>query len=95
MLNVEADPCYKVRRSGTNEFVSGIVPAWEGGGMDPDCREESYGLVYFVEGWDNPDAMVWKNLEDAKIAKKEVWKIEGFNTVVEEVAEYFMPFIEV
>ena len=72
---------YKIRHNGTNEFVSGIVPAW--------AREEPDGLVYFVEGWDNPEAKIWENLEDAKIAEKEVWKaaksIEGFPTLIEEV----------
>ena len=68
---------YKIRLGGTNEFVSGIVPAW--------AREEPDGLVYFVEGWDNPEAKIWENLEDAKIAEKEVWKIEGFHVSIEEV----------
>ena len=71
------DIIYKVRRGGTNEFVSGIVPDW--------AREEPCGLVYFVKGWNNPDAMIWKNLEDAKIAEKEVWKIEGFHTTIEGI----------
>ena len=68
---------YKIRHTGTNEFVSGIVPAW--------AREESQGLVYFVEGWDNPEAKIWENLEYARIAEKEVWKIEQFHTTIEPV----------
>ena len=68
---------FKIRLGGTNEFVSGI---------DPDASHCSPpGEVTFVEGWDNPDAKVWKNLEDAKIAEKEIWKIEGFHTSIEEV----------
>ena len=68
---------YKIRLGGTNEFVSGIVPDW--------ARASPPGIVYFVKGWDNPDAKVWENLEDAKIAEKEVWKIEGFHTTIEGV----------
>ena len=82
-MSVELTLCddlyYKVRRSGTNEFVSGIVPAW--------AREEphaAHGLVYFVKGWNNPDAMVWKNLEYAIEAVSHVQEIEGFHAVVEQ-----------
>ena len=77
MLDIDrTDLCYKVRRSGTNEFVSGIVPAW--------AREEPHGLVYFVNGWNNPDAMVWENLEYAIEAVSHVQEIEGFHAVVEQ-----------
>lgn len=68
---------YKIRQSGTQEFVSGIVPAW--------AREESEGLIYFVRGWNNPKAKIWENLEDVQIAKNEMWKIEEFHTSIEEV----------
>ena len=70
---------YKIRHNGTCEFVSGIVPAW--------AREdgEGGGLVYFVDGWENPKAMIWETLEDARIAEKEVWEIEQFDTTIEPV----------
>ena len=66
---------YKIRHIGTNNFVSGIVPAW--------AREESHGRVYFVEGWIHPEAKIWENLEDAQTAVLEVWKIVGFRTSIE------------
>ena len=68
---------YKIRLGGTSEFVSEIDPTWP--------RACPPGKVEFVKGWDNPDAKVWENLEDAKIAEKEVWKIEEFHTSIEEV----------
>ena len=70
---------YKIRLGGTNEFVSEIDPTYN------LCYPP--GKVEFIEGWNNPDAKVWENLEDAKIAEKEVWKIEGFHTSIEEVKE--------
>ena len=68
---------YKIRLGGTNEFVSAIDP------HASHCYPP--GEVKFVEGWNNPDAKVWENLEDAKIDEKEVWKIEGFHVSIEEV----------
>tara|TARA_Y100000310_G_scaffold272428_1_gene287375 strand:- start:790 stop:1005 length:216 start_codon:yes stop_codon:yes gene_type:complete len=68
---------YKIRLGGTNEFVSRIVPDWP--------RAHPPGIVYFVKGWDNPEAKIWENLKDAKIAEKEVWDIEGFHTSIEKV----------
>ena len=68
---------YKIRLGGTNEFVSGIVPDW--------ARASPPGIVYFVKGWDNPEAMIWENLEDAKIAEKEVGKILDIHVSIEEV----------
>jgi hypothetical protein len=59
---------YKIRHIGTSEFVSRIGPA----------------LVCFVSGWDNSDAKVWDRLDDAKMAEKKVWEIEGFHTSIEE-----------
>ena len=67
---------YKIRLGGTNEFASLI---------DPDyklCCPP--GTVEFVEGWSNPDALIYKNKEDAEAAEKLIWKIEGFHTSVEE-----------
>jgi len=68
---------FKIRLGGTSEFVSDIDPTW--------ARASPPGKVEFVKGWDNPDAKVWENLEDAKIAEKEVWKIEGFHTTIEGI----------
>ena len=67
-----ADLYYKVRRSGTNEFVSEINPTFE------NCWR-----VEFVEGWDNSRALVYKTLEDAIGAVSQVQEIEGFHTVAE------------
>ena len=51
---------YKIRLGGTNEFASLI---------DPDyklCCPP--GTVEFVEGWSNPDALIYKTKEDAEAA---------------------------
>ena len=71
-----ADLYYKVRRSGTNEFVSEINPTWD--------RASPPGKVEFVEGRDNPLVLVYKTLEDAIGAVSQVQEIEGFHTVVEQ-----------
>ena len=60
---------YKVRLCGTNEFVSEIEP----------CDE----LVEFVEGWDNPSAIVFPTRTSANRAMDKIWEIDGFNTVIE------------
>jgi hypothetical protein len=60
---------YKLRLGGTNEFVSEIEP----------CDE----LVEFVEGWDNPSAIVFPTRTSANRAMDKIWEIEGFNTVIE------------
>ena len=73
---------YKIRLGGTNEFVSRIVPDWP---RAHRLHGRSPGIVYFVKGWDNPEAKIWENLKDAKIAEKEVWDIEGFHTSIEKV----------
>ena len=73
---VPAGLYYKVRRSGTNEFVSEINPTW--------VRRRSHGTVEFVTGRDNPLALVYKTFEDANIAVNQVQEIEGFHTVVEQ-----------
>ena len=67
---------YKVRRGGTNEFVSEINPTWD--------RASPLGKVEFVEGQDNPLALVYKTFKDANIAVNQVQEIEGFHTVVEQ-----------
>jgi hypothetical protein len=66
---------YKIRLGGTNEFVSKIDPTW--------ARASPPGKVDFVEGWDNPLALVYETYEDAKTAANEVGDIEGFRTSVE------------
>ena len=68
---------YKIRLGGTNKFVSEIDPTWP--------RASPPGKVEFVVGWDNPSALVYKTLEEAKAASDEVGDIEGLNTSVEEV----------
>ena len=62
---------YKVRLCGTNEFVSEIEPFDE--------------LVEFVEGWDNPSAIVFPTRTSANRAMDKIWEIEGFHTTLEEV----------
>ena len=68
---------YKIRLGGTNEFVSKIDPTW--------ARASPPGKVDFVEGWDNPLALVYETYEDAKTAANKVGDIEGFHTSVELV----------
>ena len=68
---------YKIRLGGTNEFVSDIDP------HASHCFPP--GEVTFVEGWDNLSAIIYDTEEDAKMAAKEVWNIEGFHTTLEGV----------
>ena len=49
-----------------------------------EVKYESAGTVEFVEGWSNPDALIYKTKEDAEAAEKMIWEIEGFHTSVEE-----------
>ena len=70
---------YKIRLGGTKEFVSKIDPTW--------ARASPPGKVDFVEGWDNPLALVYGTYEDAKTAADEVGDIEGFHTSVELINE--------
>ena len=66
---------YKLRLGGTNEFVSAIDP--HGGNCYPP------GEVKFVEGWDNPDAVVFLTKTSAQTAQNKVAEIEGFHTTIE------------
>ena len=68
---------YKIRHSGTQEFVSEIKPLWN--------RTHPLGKVEFVEGWNNPAALVYKTYEEAKAASYKVWDIEEIRTTVEEI----------
>ena len=68
---------YKIRLSGTNEFVSDIDPTWP--------RACPPGKVEVVKGWNNPLALVYETYEAAKAAADEVGYIEGFHTSIEEV----------
>ena len=62
---------YKVRLCGTREFVSEIEPFDE--------------LVEFVEGWDNPSAIVFPTRTSAERAMDKIWEIDEVNTTLEEV----------
>ena len=73
---VPAGLYYKVRRSGTNEFVSEIKPTWD--------RVSQPGKVEFVEGWDNSQILIYSTLKEANTAINQVQEIEGFHTVVEK-----------
>jgi len=68
---------YKIRLGGTNDFVSEIDPTYN--------RCSPPGKVEFVNGWDNPLALVYKTYEAAKAAADEVEYIEGFHTSVESM----------
>ena len=77
---VPAGLYYKVRRSGTNEFLSKmpteINPTWD--------RAAPPGKVEFVEGWDNSQILIYSTLKEANTAINQVQEIEGFHTVVEK-----------
>ena len=68
---------YKIRLGGTNDFVSEIDP------HASHCYPP--GEVKFVEGWDNPDALELKTMNEAKNTRNMVWELEGFHTTIEEV----------
>ena len=68
---------YKIRLGGTNEFVSRIDP------HASHCCPP--GEVKFVEGWNNPAAVVFLSKTSAERAKDKVMEIEGFHTSIEEV----------
>ena len=70
---------YKIRLGGTNEFVSDIDP------YASHCAPP--GEVTFVEGWENPSAIVFPTITAAERAKEKVWDIEGFHTTIEPVTE--------
>ena len=74
MMNVMS---YKIRLGGTNEFVSDIDP------HASHCCPP--GEVKFVEGWNNPDAVIWPTRTSAQTAMSKVWEIEGFHCTLEEV----------
>ena len=60
---------YKIRLGGTHKFVSSI-------GIDE---------AKFVDGWNNPAAIVFLTKTSAERAKDKVWEIEGFHTTIEEM----------
>ena len=66
---------FKIRLGGTNECVSVIDP------YASHCVPP--GEVTFVEGWENPSAIVFPTITAAKRAKEKVWDIEGFHTTIE------------
>ena len=66
---------FKIRLGGTNEFVSEIEPFCN------CCAPQ--GQAEFVEGWDNPSAIVFPTITAAERAKEKVWGIEGFHTTIE------------
>jgi hypothetical protein len=68
---------YKIRLGGTSEFVSAIDS------HASHCYPP--GEVKFVEGWNNPSALVYETYEEAIDAADQVGDIEGFHTTVEEV----------
>jgi len=68
---------FKIRLGGTSDFVSEIDPTWN--------RCSPPGKVEFVNGWNNPLALIFKTFEEAKLAADEVMNIEGFHTSVENV----------
>jgi hypothetical protein len=76
---------FKIRHAGTSEFVSKItltrletIESFHGNHVVP-------GVVRFVKGWDNDDALVFDSVEEAEIAQKQVEKIEQVRTTIEEI----------
>ena len=68
---------YKIRHSGTNDYVSKIDPTWD--------RAFPPGKVDLVEGHNNPLALHFKTEDEANAAADKVWNIEGYHTSIEEV----------
>lgn len=60
---------YKIRLGGTHKFVSSI-------GIDE---------AKFVDGWNNPAAIVFLTKTSAETAKKKLWEIDPLHTHLEEM----------
>ena len=71
---------YKIRLGGTRDYVSKIDPTWD--------RAFPPGKVDFVEGHNNPLALHFKTMDEAKTAADKVWNIEGFHTTIDEVGPH-------
>ena len=67
---------YRIRLGGTNEFVSAIDA------HASHCYPP--GEVKFVEGWNNPAAIVFLTKTSAETAKKKLWEIDPLHTHLEE-----------
>jgi len=63
-----------IRIGGTSEFVS-----------DLEARElrQTGGKIEVVEGWGNRRALKFETMDAAIKAAVQVWKIEGFHTLIE------------
>ncbi len=66
---------FKIRIGGTREFVSEIDPDYK--------RSWPPGQVLVCEGWDNPEALTYRTMDEALLAADLVWEIEGFHTSIE------------
>jgi len=64
-----------IRIGGTSEFVSDIDPHWK--------QAWPPGKVEVVEGWGNRRALKFETMDAAIKAAVQVWKIEGFHTLIE------------
>lgn len=65
-----------LRRGGTNDFVSEIIP-------DADYCSPP-GDVNYVEGWTNPDMLTFTSLGEAEAQKKIVEYIDGCHISIEK-----------
>jgi hypothetical protein len=66
---------YKIRIGGSSDFVSEIDQY--------DKRSSPPGNVQICEGWDNTSALLFETMEEAVVAARLVWDIEGFHTSIE------------
>lgn len=72
---------YKIRLGGTGDYVSKIDE-------NEPLGWPISGHVDFVEGSDNPLALHFKTMDEAKTAADKVWNIEGFHTTIDEVGPH-------
>jgi hypothetical protein len=68
---------FAIRLSGTSRFVSKIDPS------DKSCYPP--GSVKDVEGWSNPSCLYFATLDEAIVAARQVWELEGFHSSVERM----------
>ena len=70
-----------IRIGGTSEFVSNILGGYYSRWGTP-VRD-----VTMVEGWDHPDIIVYKTMDEALIEAGKVYEITGRQTSIETVNE--------
>jgi len=70
-----------IRIGGTRDFVSNILGGYYNRWGAP-VRD-----VTMVEGWDHPDIIVYKIMDEALVAAGKVYEITGQHTSIEAVNE--------